>query len=207
MKNCKICKIEFKPLGKQKCCSDKCSKINEQNYQRIYAKSYYPKNKVSCKRNQKKYNDKNQEKLKDYREIYARKHRAEQKEYRRIHLKYASEQSRKYRENRRKRDINFRIRCNLSGRIRCALKGINTSKSTIKLLGCRIEFLKVYLSNKFTKGMSWENYGKWHVDHIRPCAKFDLTKTNEQHKCFHYTNLQPLWAIDNIKKGKKYEDR
>lgn len=61
--------------------------------------------------------------------------------------------------------------------------------------------LKKHLEIKFTKGMSWENYGKWHVDHIKPCAKFDLTKESEQRKCFHYTNLQPLWAIDNFKKG------
>lgn len=55
--------------------------------------------------------------------------------------------------------------------------------------------------------MSWENRGNfgWHVDHIKPCASFDLTKPEEQAKCFHYTNLQPLWARENIAKGDKYE--
>lgn len=49
--------------------------------------------------------------------------------------------------------------------------------------------------------MSWDNYGERHVDHIKPCAKFDLSKPDEQRACFHYTNLQPLWAKDNIAKG------
>ncbi len=51
--------------------------------------------------------------------------------------------------------------------------------------------------------MSWENYGKWHVDHILPCASFDLGKPEEQFKCFNYKNLQPLWATDNLKKQAK----
>jgi hypothetical protein len=51
--------------------------------------------------------------------------------------------------------------------------------------------------------MNWENQGEWHIDHILPCASFDLTKEEEQRKCFHYTNLQPLWAKDNMIKGSK----
>ena len=74
----------------------------------------------------------------------------------------------------------------------------------MKLTGCNILFLKEYLEAKFKKGMNWENYGVWHVDHIKPCASFNLMKKEEQEKCFHYTNLQPLWAIENIKKGKKF---
>jgi hypothetical protein len=53
--------------------------------------------------------------------------------------------------------------------------------------------------------MTRENHGLWHVDHIRPCASFDLTDPEQQAICFHYTNLQPLWAIDNIKKGARYD--
>ena len=62
-----------------------------------------------------------------------------------------------------------------------------------------------HLQNQFKPGMTRDNYGLWHVDHIIPCASFDLTKLSEQEKCFHYTNLQPLWAIDNIKKGAKLD--
>lgn len=53
--------------------------------------------------------------------------------------------------------------------------------------------------------MSWENYGEWHIDHIKPCSSFDLSDPKQQKECFNYTNLQPLWAIDNLKKSYKYE--
>lgn len=55
--------------------------------------------------------------------------------------------------------------------------------------------------------MTRENYGEWHIDHIKPISKFDLNDENEQKKCFHYTNLQPLWASENIKKSDKYVDK
>ena len=72
------------------------------------------------------------------------------------------------------------------------------------LLGESPAFVKDYLASKFTEGMSWENHGAWHIDHRRPCCSFDLTNPEEQKKCFHYTNLQPLWAKDNLEKGGKY---
>jgi hypothetical protein len=85
-----------------------------------------------------------------------------------------------------------------------ALHG-NKSKKTQELLGCCSTELKLYLEQKFKDGMSWENYGLygWHVDHIIPCASFDLTDLEQQKKCFHYTNLQPLWAEENLEKGSK----
>ena len=73
----------------------------------------------------------------------------------------------------------------------------------MKLCGCSLEKLKQHLESQFTEGMTWDNKGDWHVDHIKPCASFDLTNPEEQKKCFHYTNLQPLWALDNMKKGAK----
>lgn len=73
-------------------------------------------------------------------------------------------------------------------------------KSHIVNLGCSVEQLKKYLESKFQVGMTWDNYGKWHVDHIKPLSKFDIA--NYKEAC-HYTNLQPLWAKDNIRKGNK----
>jgi hypothetical protein len=52
--------------------------------------------------------------------------------------------------------------------------------------------------------MTWDNYGSWHIDHIKPCSLFDLSKVSEQLECFHYLNLQPLWAKDNLQKSNKY---
>lgn len=94
-----------------------------------------------------------------------------------------------------------RIVENLRRRTRAVLVGSNKSNSTIKLIGCSPEELKCYLESKFSSGMSWDNYGDWHIDHIVPCATYDLSKADEQSACFHYTNLQPLWAKDNLTKG------
>ena len=64
--------------------------------------------------------------------------------------------------------------------------------------------LIIHLEKQFKPGMTLDNYGEWHIDHIKPITKFDLKNENELRKCFHYKNLQPLWAIENIKKGDKY---
>lgn len=100
----------------------------------------------------------------------------------------------------------FKIGQNLRGRLASALhyQNITTkfNEHTKDLLGCSFSELKVYLENKFTIGMSWDNYGTkgWHIDHIIPCNSFDLTKEEDRRKCFHYSNLQPLWWYDNISK-------
>lgn len=108
-----------------------------------------------------------------------------------------------YTINRYRNDPAFRIKMTLSRRMRGLIKKNGTR--TIDLIGCSINDLKKHLESKFIDGMSWENYGRngWHIDHIRPCASFDLTKKKQQKICFHYTNLQPLWEADNIRKGDK----
>ena len=80
--------------------------------------------------------------------------------------------------------------------------------SSMKYIGCTRDELRQYIEMQFKPGMSWDNYGRsgrkaWHVDHIIPLASFDLSKEQERHKAFHYTNLQPLWAADNIKKSNR----
>lgn len=111
-----------------------------------------------------------------------------------------------YRDKMYYTNVRYRLRHNLHGRLRVALKaqGVKKTTSTMKLCGCSLEKLKQHLESQFTEGMSWGNKGQWHIDHIKPCAAFDLSDVEEQKKCFHYTNLQPLWAIDNMKKGAKY---
>lgn len=91
--------------------------------------------------------------------------------------------------------------------MRQALRGIHNA-GCLEMLGCSILEFRKYLEAQFISGMTWENYGLrgWHIDHKRPCAKFDLTDPAQQRECFHFSNLQPLWAIDNLKKGSKYED-
>jgi len=100
-------------------------------------------------------------------------------------------------------DLDFRIQRNLRERMRKALKGMSKTETTQELLGCSAEEFKAYISSQFEEGMSWENYGHtaWHIDHIKPLAAFDLSDPEEQKKAFHYSNLQPLWSADNLRKG------
>jgi len=78
---------------------------------------------------------------------------------------------------------------------------------TMDLVGCSLEVLKAHIESLFTDGMTWGNYGEWHVDHIIPMAKIDLANPESIWKICHYTNLQPLWAKDNLTKGSKYEEQ
>jgi len=120
------------------------------------------------------------------------------KEYSQKYYQKNREKILKYLKNRRKNDINYKLKCNLRLRLWHGIKGNVKSNSTIKLLGCSIPELRKYLENKFKFGMTWENYGKvWEIDHIKPCASFDLSKPKEQRECFHYTNLQPLSVHEN----------
>jgi len=98
-----------------------------------------------------------------------------------------------------------RIAKNLRSRLRLAIKkqGGKKSASTMELVGTDWPTLFAWIEGKFQSGMTWNNHGLWHVDHIIPCVAFDLTKPEQQRTCFHYKNLQPLWGIENIKKGAK----
>lgn len=113
----------------------------------------------------------------------------------------------KQRRNLRKRlkwknDIQYKLKQTLRNRLWLALTKAKGAKSvsTLNLLGCTIEFLKSYLELHFLGGMTWDNHciDGWNIDHIIPCAAFDLTKEEEQRKCFHYSNLMPRWATTEI---------
>lgn len=105
-----------------------------------------------------------------------------------------------YKENMKKPE--FRILNSCRSRIRNIIN--NKSNRTIKLLGCSPNFLRKWLEWQFKSDFSWDNYGEyWHIEHVLPCASFDLTKKNEQQKCFHWSNLKPLEATKNCSKGNK----
>lgn len=97
----------------------------------------------------------------------------------------------------------YRMQHRLRARLRDALHGSNKSASTMALLGCSIEYLKQYIEQQFTANMSWENRGSFHLDHIIPISSFDLTDPEQQRQCFHYSNLQPLNAKENLMKGSR----
>lgn len=112
-------------------------------------------------------------------------------------------QKRAYDRKRREEDPTYTIVRRLRGRLWKVLRrqGAKKSDTTQRLVGCSFEDLKLHLEKQFKPGMSWDNQGKWHIDHIRPCASFDFTKESDQKECFHYSNLQPLWAADNLLKS------
>lgn len=122
----------------------------------------------------------------------------QQKNKEKIRKKVASYTIKRYHS-----DINFKLKMNLSRRVRQFI--YKEGKRTIDMIGCSINDFKKHLESLFKDGMSWDNYGKkgWQIDHILPCTSFDLNDFEQQKKCFHYTNLQPLWAEDNLRKSNK----
>lgn len=167
-------------------------KINQKNREKYknnkYQLKYYIENKERVKEVQKKYRLNNKEKIKEI-----------QKQYR-LNNK---DKKIKYIKDRLKNDLNFKLAISLRNRIREVIKNKNCKKSIkfIELLGCDVDEARKHLEKQFKEGMTWENHGEWHIDHIIPCASFDLTDPEQQKKCFHYTNLQPLWAKENLSKG------
>lgn len=136
------------------------------------------------------------------------------KEYRKRHADKASFRVKRWQQNNKDRtskrimdrcktDINFKLITYLRSRLYSAMKSNFKAGSAVRDLGCSIQHLKLHLELFWNKGMSWENYGEWHIDHIKPLSKFDLSNREQLLEVCHYTNLQPLWAKDNIRKSDK----
>jgi hypothetical protein len=108
---------------------------------------------------------------------------------------------------RQQNDPDYRFRRNLRSRLHKAITRASAAKSgkTMELVGCTVVELKVHLERQFSAGMTWENYGhgigRWNVDHRVPCASFNLTDPEQQRRCFHFSNLQPMWHPENVAKG------
>jgi hypothetical protein len=109
-------------------------------------------------------------------------------------------------QNKQMQKINVKLAHNLRMRLHVALRNISKSDHTLQLVGCSIEHLKEHLEKQFTEGMTWKNYGrgkdKWNIDHKIACANFDLADPEQQKRCFHYSNTQPMWGPENTRKGK-----
>lgn len=200
-KTCYICK-SFKPFtdfyksseskdGHKYQCK-KCQKI-ERN------KRYNEKKNYILSKN-KEWRKNNPEKIREYWKKSSVKRKDYFKQYR---IKNRDKRS-LYNKNLEATNLDYKIGQRLRHRLYNALKskGIKKLYKTMDLLDCNMEEFKSHLQSQFKNGMTWENYGKWHIDHIKPCTNFNLKNTDDQKLCFHYTNMQPLWATDNLHKWK-----
>lgn len=178
------------------------------NRQRILdeQKQYQTANKKARKKYRTKWDAKNKDIIKTKKQKYYLEHKQEfadrTKHYRANNVEAVRATRRIYEAKKRQTNINYKIAHNLRRRMRQTIS--NKTMSVLSILGCSMDEFRTHLESMFLVGMTWTNYGDWHIDHIKPCALFNLTLPDEQAKCFHYSNLQPLWAVDNLKKGRKY---
>lgn len=149
--------------------------------------NYYKANKDTVDGRNKRYYEKNKESICLYKSAWQK----ENSEKRRLRL-----------NERYKTEPNFRIAVLLRTRMLNALRNAQKFGAALDILGCSVEYFKEYIASKFKGNMTWENRGKvWHLDHIKPCAKFNLSDESQQRICFHYTNMQPLFVAENLVKG------
>jgi hypothetical protein len=175
---------------------------SEQNKETIKARAreYYYKNRESKMAYAARYQKENKEKKR----VWAKKYRDANKAKRRAYIAKNKDKINAaiavYTKRRENIDPSFKLANRLRHRVNMALKGNFKTGSAIKELGCSVQELKKYLEKQFLVGMSWDNYAYtgWHIDHIVPLAYFDLTNVEQFKAACHYTNLQPMWAYDNI---------
>lgn len=218
---CRICGIE-KPLSlfnKHKLCKDG---INTEckSCVNIRSRAWRKKNKDKTKFHNDAYRANNREKYIAYgnayyqenkkriaisTKVYRRAHKEEKKQrdkiYNAAHKNEANARARK----RRKTDFKYRLNGNLSAAISASLSGSKNGKCWQDIVGYTLNKLKKHLEKQFTEGMTWENYGEWHIDHKIPISVFNFTRPEHKDfkKCWALKNLQPMWAEDNFKKGNK----
>jgi len=170
---------------------------------KTYAKEYFKENKYTIldktKEYKKDYYSNNKDKIKANIEVNKEEIRIKKQKY------YQNNKDRLNRSHKLYLDSNIsaKIAARIRTRIWIAIK--NKSCSLPEYLGCSLDDLVLHLELKFTDNMSWNNYGKWHIDHIKPLILFDLTDIDQLKQACHYSNLQPLWGKDNVSKGARYD--
>lgn len=186
--------------------------MNRKKYYKQYNRNYYLKNKKVLSKKHIKYYIQNKNTIKLVSRKYKLRNRIKISNYQKQYSKYYRLNNRKqlnnYRYNKIHSDINFKLGCRLRTRLNMAIINNYKSGSAVKDLGCSISDFKNYIETKFLPEMSWKNYGRdgWHIDHIIPVSSFDLSNRLEFVKAVHFTNLQPMWAKDNILKSNKTID-
>jgi len=177
------------------------NKVKIQKRQKVY----YNDNKDEILKRQRVYRQNNKDKVNGQGKTYREANKDKIKKRGKAYYEANKDKLNEHRRNRAKNDVQFKLTINLRTRLRHAIRGNFKSGSAVEDLGCSIDELKSYLESKFLPGMSWDNWSKdgWHIDHIKPLASFDLTDHKQLLEACHYTNLQPLWANDNLSKSDK----
>jgi hypothetical protein len=173
------------------------NKISEQQ------KEYYKINKQQINKQKKEYNQKNKQHISEKAKEYYQVNKEQKKEYQKNNIEKINKKRKEYSKNRRKIDPLFKLNGNIKNRILKSIKNNSYTKKskTFEILGCTYKEFKQHLERQFTIGMSWENQGEWHLDHIYPIS---LAKDEQELiRLNHYTNFQPMWAIENIIKSNK----
>jgi hypothetical protein len=176
---------------------------------KLYDAEKYKKNIEKIKIRKLEYNKNHKKEIKIYNQKYIQTHKEEKRIYDKKYNKNLTneikDRKKKYNNNKIKTDINYKISCRLRTRLCVSIKNNQKVGSAVKDLGCSIPELKLYLESKFQEGMSWDNWKHdgWHIDHIIPLSSFNLQNRGEFLKANHYTNLQPMWAEENLYKGSK----
>lgn len=189
----------------------KKKEYNKKNREIMIGKAhiYYEANRAKVLAQMKEHRLKNREKINQKRKEDFPKYAERIRRYREANREIINAKANQYCANKRKTDAEYRILTNIRTRICIAIRTSRSRKvtGTTKLLGCTIPEFKKHLEKQFLPGMSWDNWARdgWHIDHIIPCACFDLSFPNQQKECFNYKNLRPMWAVDNLKKGAKLE--
>lgn len=168
---------------------------------------YYEANRVKVLARMREHRADNKETINQKRRDSFPKYAERIRRYRINNREKISETQNRYCANRKQTDTEYRTLCNIRTRICIAIRKTRSHKitGTTKLIGCTIPELRKHLERQFLPGMSWDNWARdgWHIDHIIPCACFDLSFPNQQMECFNYKNLRPVWAADNLRKGAK----
>jgi|688.fasta_scaffold290625_2 hypothetical protein len=146
--------------------------------------------------------EKEKKRRKKYYQDNIDREREKRKKYYHLNKDEERKKNNNWRKEKMKTDGFFRMKRRLRDRIRDYMKGEYISKKTSDIVGLDYNDFKNYISGMFTEGMCWENYGKWHLDHIKPLCT--AKSIEEVYLLNHYTNLQPLWGDDNLKKNRKY---
>jgi hypothetical protein len=160
----------------------------------------------------KRYYEKNKEGLGDYhkewREGKENELKAYSQQWNKDNKEHVNKYKRDYERKRRAEDPKYRLGIRTRTAVWQLLKerNINKTNKTFALLGYTIEDLMNHLEQQFTSGMTWDNYGEWHVDHKKPMTLFEFASTDDEgfKECWSLNNLQPLWGNDNLSKGTRY---